>query len=1591
MTNQKLNLLTTHNQQKVLSTFSTKFLLPYQDYPSDLPAENHPLSSIYLPTNQIHTVKKPIILLAIIIVAIIIGSSKTLLANENCLPYEIPEIASHENFDYIVYIDPTATSGGNGTITSPFNSLNGLRVNNALPANTAYLIKRGTQLDERIYAIINDSYIGSYGEGERAIIFGGIHVRDGSANVTIDNLNIRAKSPHPTSTGYSSVILAEDNDVWNLTIANSLITGVYDGSMFLKYPYRCIKARSNNLVIFNNHISHCFDDAVGTGSGGGSLTMVRNYIHHMDLKRVGNEYTDTQPGAQSDGSEFSFNCGDGIHTRMQKDLYIAGNYVDRSATSWKFAFILKSPWSESNYYGAKIEYNTFVGNNGGPGGGAVVYLEGPQQSTLKRNVFDSTNKGSQTGPGVIYDVSGNGGNIPNQQYPYGVYDNHLIRGNTSRSFYYPSTALPVIEENNELFTGYNSYESFLSQNQEIGLYGSDINPLTFLTPDDDMCGTITPETYTLNIDIAGNGTVSINPEKNQYDSGETVTLTAIPDAGWNFHQWTGSANGNDLSAVIVMNENKSVTANFTEATEEPEPYVVQSASGLNTATFQQPATAGNLLVAVLSHRQDPMDNPDIPEGFTLREVIQFKSHTHDRHGVLICDKIADGTETVFNTSFGTITDLGGIVIEFDLRDVSYYDANSTSSGTAIIPQFTENVPQPSSAHLSVSAVVSRNATQMTDWNNEFVSPLAGQNQMGVATRLDTIPNKPSNVSVQNNGDQGALIVASWILPSGEEPDQSYLINTSATGNGELILDPYKEEYLENEVVTITAAPQEGWSFSNWTGDLSGNTNPVSITIDEDKNIGGVFIINSYTLNSSASPLAGGQTTGSGDYTHGQIATIMASPAEGYSFVNWTENGIVVSSQNQYSFTVTKDRNLIANFSLNEYNINLSSAPSQGGSVSGSGDYNYGETVQISANASEGYSFVSWSENGTLVSQQPNYTFTAVSNRTLVANFAPLSHSVSLQANPVEGGQLTGGGVYENGETVNINAEPNAGYSFINWTHNGTVVSNQTNYSFSLNQDMEFIANFSLESYQISLGATPEEGGSVTGDGNYNPGSIATVVAVPGEGYDFVNWTEDGAEVSGQEQFSFEVTEDRHLTANFELKTLLVNVSANPAEGGSVSGGGIFTFGETASVLAIPAEGYTFTGWTENGKPISNAPDFSFVVTENWNLVANFSVNAHTLTLGASPVDGGTVEGSGIYDHGQSVTISAAANEGYDFINWTENGEILSSNPVLSFELLDNRNIIAVFEENTYELNLVASPEFAGSISGAGMYTANSVVQVTATPNTNYSFDYWTLNGIILSTEMEFEVTLIQSMTLVAHFASNSPPIFIDTEVWPAGAGFAFGGGEYLMDQTVELKALPVDDSFKFVGWFIDDKLVSKNPVISFIASSYLNYNAVFDYNSRKFNVEASISDDLQLPAYFRLPEIIGAGTYEEGEMAKLKLLASKEITFVGWKNDAGQIVSRQNPYLFEVNRNINLEAVLKIDKFAFNSLKISPNPSNGNFRINLYTDSEIQVLNAQGFVLERVYMAHGDNSINISHLPPGIYLIRVLSEGEVFTQKAIIK
>ena len=133
-------------------------------------------------------------------------------------------------------------------------------------------------------------------------------------------------------------------------------------------------------------------------------------------------------------------------------------------------------------------------------------------------------------------------------------------------------------------------------------------------------------------------------------------------------------------------------------------------------------------------------------------------------------------------------------------------------------------------------------------------------------------------------------------------------------------------------------------------------------------------------------------SGNGEFNYGTNATATATANSGYIFNYWSENGAVVSTENTYSFDVTYDRNLVANFSTpNNITITPSVYNNTGGTVSASANYSYGATAEVTATANDDYAFMYWLEGTEIVSSENPYSFTATENRSLQARFAPAAN------------------------------------------------------------------------------------------------------------------------------------------------------------------------------------------------------------------------------------------------------------------------------------------------------------------------------------------------------------------------------------------------------------------------------------------------------------------------------------------------------------------------------------------------------------------------------------------------------------------------
>lgn len=224
----------------------------------------------------------------------------------------------------------------------------------------------------------------------------------------------------------------------------------------------------------------------------------------------------------------------------------------------------------------------------------------------------------------------------------------------------------------------------------------------------------------------------------------------------------------------------------------------------------------------------------------------------------------------------------------------------------------------------------------------------------------------------------------------------------------------------------------------------------------------------------------------------------------------------------------------------------------------------------------------------------------------------------------------------------------------------------------------YVISFSGGMGVITANAVPEEGGTVTGGGAYWIGETCTLQAVANEGYTFVDWTENGQQVSTEPTLSIFVMESHDLQANFSVNSYEVSVEAQPEEGGTVAGTGIYDYGTTVTGSAIPNEHYEFVNWTEDGVMVSNSAEYTFTLNRSRHLVANFAHESFTVSATVLPANAGVIEGLGNYVYGQTATLTAHSNANYEFLEWTENGAFVSNQTSLSFLVTQNRVFNAYF-------------------------------------------------------------------------------------------------------------------------------------------------------------------------------------------------------------------------------------------------------------------------------------------------------------------------
>ncbi|MGL4956469.1 MAG: InlB B-repeat-containing protein [Bacteroidales bacterium] len=301
----------------------------------------------------------------------------------------------------------------------------------------------------------------------------------------------------------------------------------------------------------------------------------------------------------------------------------------------------------------------------------------------------------------------------------------------------------------------------------------------------------------------------------------------------------------------------------------------------------------------------------------------------------------------------------------------------------------------------------------------------------------------------------------------------------------------------------------------------------------------------------------------------------------------------------------------------------------------------------------------------------------------------------------------------------------------------------------------------------------------------------------------------------------------------------------------------------------------------------------------------------TLSLTASPEEGGIIAGGGEYPKGTEVTAMAVASAGYTFDGWYEGSQKLSGSENYSFKLVKNISLEAKFTKEVkvtkYTLTLTANPTDYGKVEGGGKLDSGKRVMAKAIANERYKFVAWFEGEDMVSDEATYYFTLTGDRTLVAHF-ETIPMSTLILNVNDNKGGTVKGGGDYPTGEEVTATATANKD-YEFVAWYEGDVEVSKTATYTF-----------------------KLDNNRTLTAKFQLSPIIISDKNFLNELLSQGLVV--EVTIDGIKTHEATSIGKEYTTLFLMGKGIkdltgialfpNLETLICSGN-ALTSLDVSKN------------------------------------------------------------------
>ena len=328
-------------------------------------------------------------------------------------------------------------------------------------------------------------------------------------------------------------------------------------------------------------------------------------------------------------------------------------------------------------------------------------------------------------------------------------------------------------------------------------------------------------------------------------------------------------------------------------------------------------------------------------------------------------------------------------------------------------------------------------------------------------------------------------------------------------------------------------------------------------------------------------------------------------------------------------------------------------------------------------------------------------------------------------------------------------------------------------------------------YTVTTEVNPVGAGTVEGGGAYPEQSNVYLTAYPNPGWAFDHWTGGYTD----NPYLFTIVNDVTVTAYFVQEEYTLSVNALPTEGGIVTGGGTYHYGDMATLTATANTGYTFVSWNDGNSnamrtvEVTGDAEYNAIFTQG-------GVTMYTVTVVSENPLLGSVTGGGTFPEGAVTQISATPSPSARFVSWDDGN---TDNP-RSVTVTGNVTYTAKFEVlQSYTITVVSANPAMGTVEGSGTFMEGSVVSISATPLAGYYFIGWD-DG---NADNPRTITVMQNATYIAQFASSPVETYTLTVICNNTQGSTIGTGSYTAGSVATIAAIP-NSGYLFDKWNDDN-------------------------------------------------------------------------------------------------------------------------------------------------------------------------------------------